>query len=138
MGLGHLHGVNAPGKKLSVKETFQITHNALRAHGQAVINLRKYAKRPIQVGYAPTCGMAYPASDSPADIEAARKVLFSFYNPMDNWTWNVAWFSDPVFLGQYPEEGLEKFKEYLPEITKEDLELIAQPLDGYRNVSASL
>ena len=129
VGLGHLHGVNAPGKKLSYKETFQITHNALRAHGQAVINLRKYASHPIQVGYAPTCGMAYPASDRPEDIEAARQVLFSFYNPMDNWTWNVAWFSDPVFLGKYPEEGLVKFKEYLPVITKEDMALISQPLD---------
>ena len=48
---------------------------------------------------------------------------------MDNWTWNVSWFSDPVFLGHYPKEGLEKFKEYLPEITEEDMQLIHQPLD---------
>lgn len=129
VGLGHLSGIQAPGLKLSYKETFQIAHNALRAHGQAVINLRKYAKQPIKVGYAPTCGMAYPVSDKKEDVEAARKALFSFHNPMDNWTWNVAWFSDPVFLGQYPEEGLEKFKEYLPEITEEDMKLISQPLD---------
>ena len=129
VGLGHLSGIQAPGLKLSYKETFQIAHNALRAHGQAVINLRKYAKQPIKVGYAPTCGMAYPVSDKKEDVEAARKALFSFHNPMDNWTWNVAWFSDPVFLGKYPEEGLEKFKEYLPEITEEDMKLISQPLD---------
>lgn len=129
VGLGHLSGIQAPGKKMSYAETFQIAHNALRAHGQAVINLRKYAKQPIKVGYAPTCGMAYPESNKPEDIEAAKKVLFGFYNPMDNWTWNVAWFSDPVFLGRYPEEGLEKFKEYLPVITEEDRKLIAQPLD---------
>lgn len=98
-------------------------------HGQAVINLRKYASRPIKVGYAPTCGMAYPATDSPEDIEAARKTLFGFNQPMNNWTWNVAWFNDPVFLGKYPEEGLKKFAEYLPEITDEDMELISQPLD---------
>ncbi len=129
VGLGHLSGVHAPGKKMSYKETFQIAHNALRAHGQAVIDLRKYSSRPIKVGYAPTCGMAYPASDKPEDIEAARKVLFSFYNPIDNWTWNVAWFNDPVFLGKYPENGLEQFREYLPVITKEDMDLIAQPID---------
>ena len=129
VGLGHLSGVHAPGVKLPYKDVFQIAHNALRAHGQAVINLRKYACRPIQVGYAPTCGMAYPATDSPEDIEAARKTLFGFSQPMDNWTWNVAWFNDPVFLGKYPEEGLKKFAEYLPEITKEDMELISQPLD---------
>lgn len=129
VGLGHLSGVHAPGLKLPYKDVFKIAHNALRAHGQAVINLRKYASRPIKVGYAPTCGMAYPATDSPEDIEAARKTLFGFNQPMDNWTWNVAWFNDPVFLGKYPEEGLKKFAEYLPEITDEDMELISQPLD---------
>lgn len=129
VGLGHLSGVHAPGLKLPYKDVFKIAHNALRAHGQAVINLRKYACRPIRVGYAPTCGMAYPATDSPEDIEAARKTLFGFHQPMDNWTWNVAWFNDPVFLGRYPEEGLKKFAEYLPEITDEDMKLISQPLD---------
>lgn len=129
VGLGHLSGVHAPGKKMEIKETFQIAHNALRAHGQAVINLRKYAKQEIKIGYAPTCGVAYPATDSKEDIEAAKKVYFGFYTPIDNWTWNVAWFSDPVFLGSYPKEGLEKYKEYLPKITKEDMELIHQPID---------
>jgi len=129
VGLGHLSGLHAPGKKLEIKETFQVAHNALMAHGQAAIELRKYAKQPIQVGYAPTCGVAYPATNKKEDIEAAKKVYFGFYNPMDNWTWNVAWFSDPAFLGSYPKEGLEKFKEYLPEFTKEEMELIHQPLD---------
>jgi beta-glucosidase len=129
VGIGHMSGWHAPGLHLPYKDVFQIAHNALRAHGQAVINLRKYACRPIKVGYAPTCGMAYPVSNRPEDVEAARKVLFGFYQPMDNWTWNVAWFNDPVFLGKYPEEGLEKFAEYLPEITDEDMKLISQPLD---------
>ena len=129
VGLGHLSGVQAPGLKLSLPETFQVAHNALRAHGTAVKMLRQYACRPIKVGYAPTCGVAYPYTNAPEDIEAARKVYFGFYNPMSNWTWNVAWFSDPVFLGHYPAEGLEKFKEWLPKITDEDMQLISQPLD---------
>ena len=129
VGIGYQSGWQAPGLKLPHKEVFRVAHNALKAHGIACINLRKYAKQPIRIGYSPTCGMAYPATTSPEDIEMARKVLFGFYNPMDNWTWNVSWFSDPVFLGHYPEEGLNKFKEYLPKITKEDMELIHQPLD---------
>ena len=129
VGLGHLSGVHAPGLKLSVRETFQVAHNLLKAHGQAVKSLRKYAVRPIQIGYAPTGGVAYPYTDAPEDIEAAKKVYFGFYNPMSNWSWNVAWFSDPVFLGHYPKEGLLKLAEYLPEITPEDMELIHQPLD---------
>lgn len=129
VGSGHLKGEHAPGLKMTLKDTFLITHNALKAHGQACINLRKYAKRPIKVGYAPTCSVALPATNSPEDIEAARETYFSLRNPLRDWGWNVAWFSDPVFLGKYPEEGLKKFGPYLPEITEEDMELIHQPLD---------
>ena len=119
VGLGHLSGVHAPGVKLPVAQTFLVAHHLLMAHGQAVINLRRYAVRPVKIGFAPTGGVAYPYTDRPEDIEAAKKVYFGFYNPIDNWTWNVSWFSDPVFLGHYPEEGLKKFAPYLPEITKE-------------------
>ncbi|WMC91548.1 GH1 family beta-glucosidase [Kineothrix sp. MB12-C1] len=129
VGLGNLSGEHAPGLKLPIKDVFQIAHNVLKAHGKAVINLRKYAKQLVKVGYAPTCSMAYPATDSKEDIEAAKKALFGFFNPVEKWTWNVSWFSDPVFLGHYPEEGVEKYKEYLPEITQEDMKLISQPLD---------
>ena len=129
VGLGYLTGEQAPGLKLSYKETFQVAHNALKAHGLATINLRKYAKNPIQVGYAPTCGVAYPATDRFDDVKAAKEYYFGQNNPMDNWTWNVTWFSDPVVLGHYPEDGLKKYAEYLPEITEEDMKLIHQPLD---------
>ncbi len=129
VGLGYLHGKHAPGKQLSYRQTFLIAHHVLKAHGTSVKQLRKYAKRPILIGYAPTCSVAMPYSDAPEDIEAARKEYFSVGRVMENWTWNVAWFSDPVFFGHYPEEGLEAFAEYLPEITKEDMELISQPID---------
>ena len=130
VGLGHLSGGHAPGVKLEPAKVFQITHNVLKAHGRAVQMLRKYAKQPIKVGYAPTCGVAYPYTERPEDIEAARSVYFSCeQQPLENWTWNVAWFSDPVFLGHYPEDGLKRFAPYLPEITQEDMELIHQPLD---------
>ncbi|MDR0221354.1 MAG: family 1 glycosylhydrolase, partial [Lachnospiraceae bacterium] len=129
VGIGHLAGRHAPGVQLAPKEVFQIAHNAFRAHGRAVIALREHSLRPIKIGYAPSCTVAYPMSDSPADIEAARKVQFGFHMPLTNWTWNWAWFCDPVFLGHYPEEGLKKFAEHLPEFTEADMKLIAQPLD---------
>lgn len=128
-GLAHLHGNHAPGTACDHRQLFQLVHNVLRAHGAAVIALRQNAKRPILVGYAPTCGMVYPKTESPADIEACRKYLFRCPDDMSNWTWNVPWFSDPVFLGHYPADGLEKYARYLPEITPEDMELISQPLD---------
>lgn len=129
IGLGYLSGVHAPGLKCSITDTFHMTHNVLKAHGMAVKKLREHAKGEILVGYAPTCGMAYPATESPEDIEATKKYLFSFHEEINNWTWNVTWFSDPVFLGKYPEDGLKLFADYLPEITAEDMELISQPLD---------
>ncbi|MBQ7564105.1 MAG: beta-glucosidase [Lachnospiraceae bacterium] len=129
IGLGYLSGTHAPGKKLSVKDVFQIAHNALKAHGTAVIALREHARQNIYIGYAPTCGVAYPASDQPEDIEAARQYYFDFHEALDNWTWNVSWFSDPVILGNYPSEGLEIFADYLPEIKQGDMELICQPID---------
>ena len=128
-GLAHLHCINAPGNRLSHKDLFQMVHNVLRAHGAAVIALRANAKQPIQVGYAPTCGMVYPKNETPEDIEACRRFLFRCPDDMNNWTWNVPWFSDPVFLGKYPEDGLKKYAEYLPVITGEDMALISQPLD---------
>lgn len=120
---------HAPGVALPHKDVFHLIHNALKAHGAAVIALRKYAKGKILVGYAPTSSLFIPASDKPEDIEAARKSYMGFPKDMARWSWNVSWYSDPVFLGHYPEEGMKRFAKYLPEITKEDMELISQPLD---------
>lgn len=57
--------------------------------------------------------------------------LFSLPADKQNWTWNVSWWSDPVFFGQYPKEGLVKYEKYLPKITDEDMKLISQPIDMY-------
>ena len=131
VGLGFLTGVHAPGLKCPVRDTFEMAHNALRAHGRAVQMLRQHAKQPLTIGYAPTSGIIYPASDRPEDIEAARKKYFSMPEDDSNWTWNVAWWSDPVLLGKYPEEGLKKYEKYLPKITEEDMRLISEPIDVY-------
>lgn len=130
IGLGYLHGVHAPGYKCSVGETVRMSHNVLKAHGRAVQMIRQYASPDVKVGFAPTCGIPYPASDKAEDIEAAKKVMFGM--PEDNnWTWNVSWWSDPVLLGHYPEEGLRRFSSYLPKITKDDMKLISEPIDMY-------
>lgn len=128
---GHFTGVHAPGLEMSYKDIFQISHNVLKAHGAAVIALRENAKQPIKIGYAPTGPVGYPASDDPADIEAARKFTFKCDPLSRGIIWNASWFSDPVMLGKYPEDGLEYYKEYLPKITEEDMKLISQPIDFY-------
>lgn len=131
VGLGFLQGCHAPGVKAPLRDTFEMAHNALKAHGRAVQMLRAYGKQNVQIGYAPTSGMCYPEKETPKDIEAARKALFALPNDLSNWTWNVSWWSDPVILGKYPEEGMKKYEKYLPVITDEDMKLISQPIDFY-------
>lgn len=131
VGLGFLQGCHAPGVKAPLRDTFEMAHNALKAHGRAVQMLRAYGKQNVQIGYAPTSGMCYPEKETPKDIEAARKALFALPDDLSNWTWNVSWWSDPVILGKYPEEGMKKYEKYLPVITAEDMKLISQPIDFY-------
>lgn len=131
VGLGFLQGCHAPGVKAPLRDTFEMAHNALKAHGRAVQMLRAYGKQNVQIGYAPTSGMCYPEKETPKDIEDARKALFALPDDLSNWTWNVSWWSDPVILGKYPEEGMKKYEKYLPVITDEDMKLISQPIDFY-------
>lgn len=131
IGEGHLSGDQAPGLKVSYRDIFQMCHNVLKAHGAAVIALRENAKQPLKIGYAPTCVAYYPSSNKTEDIEAARKKLFSCRTISRGVMWNTSWWSDPIVLGRYPKDGLEMYKDYLPEITEEDMKLISQPIDFY-------
>lgn len=131
VGLGFLTGEHAPGIKAPLRDTFEMAHNALKAHGRAVQMLRAYAKGKIEIGYAPTGSMCYPASEKPEDIEAARQTLFGLQEDDRNWTWNTVWWSDPVIFGKYPEEGMIRYEKYLPKITDEDMRLISEPIDIY-------
>ncbi len=129
IGLGYSSGVHAPGLKLPMSSTVPMSHNVLKAHGMAVRALRSLVP-DCRVSYAPTTGACIPATDSPEDIEAARKAFFMV--PEDNgWGWNVSWWSDPAMLGQYPEQGLKHLGKYLPKGWEKDLSLIHQPLDYY-------
>lgn len=124
-------GEHAPGLKLTRAETLLAAHHLLMAHGKAVLALREHAKQEILIGYAPTGSVAYPATSSEEDIEAARKAYFSVDADSDEWAWNVSWFLDPVVFGTYPAEGLKAFGSDLPEIKEEDMKLIHQPLDFF-------
>lgn len=131
IGHGYLSNAHAPGLIVSYKDVFQMCHNVLKAHGAAVLAMRAHARRPIRIGYAPTCSGNYPALETAENIEAVRENFFAC-PPVDRGVmWNVAWWSDPVVLGHYPEDGLALYKDYLPSITEEDMRLIHQPIDFY-------
>lgn len=128
IGLALHQGEHAPFMKLSLRDSLQAAHHALLAHGRAVRVLRSAAKRPATVGWAPVGVIAMPATDSPADIEAARKVMFGI---RETNFWNNTWFSDPVVFGRYPEDGLALFGAAAPDFTAEEMALISRPLDFY-------
>ena len=128
--LGYCSGVHAPGYKLPLHSTVRMSHHVLKAHGLSVLKLRELVP-DCRVGYAPCADVRIPASDKPEDIEAARKAYFDVDDSVENWGFNVSWWSDPALLGRYPEQGLKRLGRYLPEGWEEDLAIIHQPLDFY-------
>lgn len=125
---GHFAGIHAPEKNLNQKELLQACHNVLLAHGRGCQVIREMARKQPRIGWAPAGRTWLPASDKPEDVESARSLTLGVHEPG---VFNDAWWSDPVVLGQYPEEGLAYYGEAAPEFTPEELELICQPLDFY-------
>jgi beta-glucosidase len=70
--------------------------------------------------------VAMPATEG--DVAAAREAMFTV-RVKD--CWNNTWWMDPVFLGHYPQDGLDLFGRDVPEIRAGDLETIRQPLDFF-------
>ena len=116
----------APGIKLSLKELLSAGHNLLLCHGKAVKILREKVKN-AKIGIS-SCGwVTCPSDDSP---EAEQKAYENFFKVWKEQPMNcMSVLTDPVYLGDYPEEYYEFFKNELPEITAEDLALISAPLD---------
>ncbi len=129
IGLGYGSGAHAPGLRLPVSSTVPIAHNVLKAHGLAVRALRALVPG-CRVGYAPCGDPCVPATESQADIDAARKAYFSVRTD-EGWLWNIAWWSDAPMLGQYPAKPLETLGRWLPANWQDDLAVIHQPLDYY-------
>ena len=133
MNLGHSLCVHAPGNKYNDKDMIHAIHNLLLCHGKAVSVIRNNVKDST-IGFAPCSRPMVPLHESE---EAYRKCYEEYFslNRNDEYPNNVSIYSDPVFLGDYPKEYYEKFKDILPNITKEDLKLISQPIDYiYQNI----
>jgi beta-glucosidase len=128
IGLGHRNGTHAPGMKLAQPEWLLAGHRLLLSHGKAVQALRANSPRPCRIGLAPVGCLGLPATDSPVDIEIARRGTFAV---LKKDAWNSAWWMDPVFLGRYPEDGLKLFADSLPPIAPDDMKTISQPLDFF-------
>ncbi len=128
LGPGEYEGLQCSNARKGHAERLLACHHALLAHGRAVQVIRARAKRPAEVGWAPIGRVKVPASDRPADVEAAR---LQTYAVTTRDFWNNTWMADPVVFGRYPEDGLRLYGASAPKPKAGDMETIAQKLDFY-------
>ncbi len=134
MYMGHELCVHAPGVKYNEKEMLKAIHNLLKCHGAAAKIIRKKVKDST-IGFAPCSRPMIPVD---ANNKLLEEKCYNKYFELNNDPFfpnTVSIYSDPIFLGDYPREYYEIFKSSLPKITKEDLELISEPIDYiYQNI----
>jgi beta-glucosidase len=118
--LGYGTGRHAPGHK-DFGDAMSAVHHLLLGHGLAAQRLRESAPGPVQVGITLNTAHAVPATDAPADRDAARRA--------DGLGTRV--YTDPLVLGSYPLDVVDDLAArgvHLP-VQDGDLSVIAQPLD---------
>jgi beta-glucosidase len=125
IGFGLGSGIHAPGLRLDPGDMLVAAHNSMRAHGKGVSALRSSVSG-ARVGYVLAAQVARPATDSAADLEAARAATFGV---RDYAFTNNAWWTDPVVHGRYPEDGLRLFGRDMPRFPSSDWNELKQPLD---------
>lgn len=130
VGMGHSQGEHAPGLRLPRREVLVVLHRSLLAHGLSVQAIRANAG-DHKIGWAPVGVTAFPDTDRPEDIEAARRFMFERCPPGEDWTFSNALYADPVILGRCPEPSYGQVIAELPEFPASDLETISQPIDFY-------
>ena len=125
IGFGHQFGTHAPGLDLPARQAARAWHHNLLAMGKAAKAIRDNARGPVKVGLV-SCGyLAVPETDSPADIQAARNLVFNMRRDGEHLNFSYGDLLDPPILGTYP----EKLHPYLPQGWQDDMEMIRQPLD---------
>lgn len=116
--LGYHMGIHAPGLT-DPKAAFQTAHHALVAHGRAADALRAYGSDDVQVGITLNLSSVHPATDSQADLDAARR----FDGHLNRW------FLDPLYRGRYPEDILDLIGDLGPQVEEGDLDGLAERTD---------
>ncbi len=115
---GYALGIHAPGKALML-DALPTAHHQLLGHGLATAALRAAGAGEVLItnNYSP----AWPASDSEADVAAAR-ACDALQNRM---------FTDPVLVGRYPDLGAFGIgPDGLSCVRDGDLAAISAPVDG--------
>jgi beta-glucosidase len=126
--LGYGQGIHAPGRQSSA-DAVAAAHHLLLSHGWAVEAVRREAQEP-RVGIILDAVPAYPASDDPVDVAAARTA-----DALRN-----RFFFDGALRGSYPDDALEQLAPIEPPVQDRDMAAVAQDLDwlGVNNYSRML
>ncbi len=118
--LGYAAGVHAPGHT-SGAEALAAVHHLLLGHGMAVQALRGALPAGAQVAITLNPAMARPASDSPEDVAACKKI-----DGLQNRIW-----LEPLFNARYPDD-VREFTSGVSDwsyVREGDLDIIATPVD---------
>jgi beta-glucosidase len=117
--LGYASGDHAPGRKLGSQSSHAV-HHLLLAHGRAVPAIRRI-QPDARVGIALNLYSVRPASDSPQDLDAARRI-----DGLSN-----RLFLEPVLQGGYPDDVIADLGEqdWFVGQPSEDLATINAPID---------
>ena len=125
IGLGLQIGMHAPGDQLAYPELVRSAFHLMKAHGRAVQVLRAVVPG-AKVGMALDSSTYFPASNNPADVEAARQMTFAATNES---FWNSAFWLEPMLNGHFPQDWMENHAQTLEPLDLTDLKVIQQPLD---------
>ena len=105
-------GFHAPGEK-NLKGALAAIHHSLLAQGMIYRELRSMDKKiKLSTTYNPS--VTYAASESPEDLKAAKYA----------WGYHTGMFTDPLYLGKYPEFMMEIFGNKMPKIENGDMDII--------------
>ncbi len=129
IGCGSYSAEHAPFDKLPTSDLLIMGKNTLLAHGKATRYIRQNAKKKPYIGFSPIAPCFIPKDTSPEAIEEAKKKTFSSNG--EAFVSSVSYWSDPIFLGRFPQELLDEFGDLVPTLTEEEWSLVTEPLDYY-------
>ncbi|WP_027482519.1 GH1 family beta-glucosidase [Deinococcus pimensis] len=114
--LSYQIGEHAPGLR-DRRLALAAAHHLLLGHGLAVHAMRELVSADL--GIVLNLNPAYPASDSPEDVLAARLSDGAFNR----------WFLDPVLRGEYPADMWEAYGADVPDVHEGDLAVTSGKID---------
>ncbi|KAI5014194.1 hypothetical protein ZWY2020_055584 [Hordeum vulgare] len=105
----------------SRREPYVAAHNMIMSHAAAVDNYKRnyQATQGGSIGIVIAMKWYEPLTNSTEDILAARRAL----------AFEVDWFLDPIFFGDYPREMREMLSSNLPTFTSEEKRLLKSKAD---------